>query len=68
MKKQQCPVCRGKGELQLPKIKLNYYKIEIDPQKVAIELNKLGYSMREIAQIMGFNSPGSVKHLLDKST
>jgi hypothetical protein len=65
MKKQQCPICRGKGQLEIPKAKQGYLKIELDAKKIAMELRKLEYSLREIAHIMGYNGPQSVKHLIE---
>ncbi len=53
-----CPVCKGKGELINPK------HIKIDMKKVTRLLKNNGYSIRQIAIILGYKSHGSVQNLL----
>ncbi len=54
----KCPACKGKGELINPK------HIKIDLKKVVRILKDNGYSIRQIALILGYKSHGSVQNLL----
>ena len=66
MKKIKCPICNGKGVINSPD-KLNpFFKIEIDAQYVAKSLRAEKYSYREIARLMGYNNPQSIKYLIEK--
>ena len=66
MKKQKdkCPVCKGTGEIHGPNESIR------DRQKrrseIANKLRDTGYSIREIAALMGYKSPNSVFILLEK--
>jgi hypothetical protein len=36
--------------------------------KIAVSLKKKGHTIREIAKILGYKHPGSISHLLNKTT
>lgn len=61
----QCPICKGKGKIIAP-YQFPYLRIEIDSSKIAEELRKSGYSLREIGKLLGYKNPESVKWLLRK--
>lgn len=62
-----CPACKGTGKLPPPK-----EKVKQDPDgrmaHAASALKEKGYTVREIAAILGYKNPGSISHLLGKST
>jgi len=62
----KCPICKGSGELKTPNCKNPAIKIELNPKYIATQLRKKGYSFREIAKLMGFKNPQSVKFLIEK--
>jgi hypothetical protein len=76
MKKIKCPVCLGKekdclachgtGKVNPPKPK--NYKRDVDGQNKATAhiLSDYGYTLREIAEMLGYKHPQSIKNLLDK--
>ena len=54
-----CPTCKGKGILNVAK------GPKVQSRRTAVlELNKQGYSIREIAKIMRFKSHHSVQWIL----
>ena len=63
--KHKCPACKGTGELDvLPRhIEDNQFGMK---QLVAETLTEKGYSLRQIAKILGYKSPRSVQYLLEK--
>ena len=65
MSKITCPVCGGNGQLEAPK-----GKTKQDPDgrfaHAAKALKAEGYTVREIARLLGYKHPGSVSHLLSK--
>jgi len=67
IEKIDCPICRGTGTLEKPKCLRKIYKIEIDPVFIAQSLLDKEFSYREIARIMGYNNPQSIKHILGLS-
>jgi len=61
-KKDVCPVCQGTGKFELPaKMKIDSGGIK---KKLAIELRKKGYSIRQIQVCLGYKSPRSIQLLL----
>lgn len=75
-KKIKCPVCLGKdrncvacggtGKIQPPKPK-NYKKDEGGKfSEAAKRLSDCGYTLREIAEILGYKHPQSIQSLLSK--
>jgi len=63
----KCPICKGKGILDIPK-KLNpYFKIQVDARYVAKTLRAEKYSYREVARLMGYNNPQSIKSLIEST-
>ena len=59
----ECPCCNGTGIIgDAPLVLQREKQIEI-----AKKLAEKGFSLREIAKIMGYKSQGSIKHLLDNS-
>jgi len=65
MKQVKCPICNGKGLLPTPNKLNKAFKIELDAQFIAKSLKAEKYSLREIARLMGYNNPQSIKHLLE---
>jgi|GEM_PF-3081267 len=69
MKKKElkCPICKGKGTIDIPN-KLNpYFNIQVDAKYIAKSLRAEKYSYREIARIMGYNNPQSIKNLIEST-
>lgn len=64
----KCPICNGKGELHLFFGRKSFFEATPKRVKIAKILNKKGFSLRQIAKLMGYNprSPQSIKHLLTK--
>ncbi len=60
----KCPVCKGKGHLPEPR------KVERDRTKERYEMAKVlranGYSIRQIADFLGYKSPRSVVVALEQ--
>lgn len=56
----KCPICKGKGELPLPRHALQRH----EKRAMAKTLVKNGYSLRQIMRFVGFHSPQSVRQLL----
>lgn len=68
MKKKQmeCPICRGKGSIEIPASKNPNIRIILNVEYIAKQLRKEDYSYREIARLMGYNNPQSIKNIVDK--
>lgn len=65
-KRSDCIACNGSGTLYAPK-QSNYKKDEDGRNKAAAHiLRDYGYTLREIAEILGYHHPQSIKNLLDK--
>lgn len=64
-KKVKCPCCNGTGELDPPQVK--HMLTEDKALVTAKALRDIGYTIRGIADILGYRHPGSVSHLLKKS-
>jgi len=62
--KIKCPVCKGVGEVSPPSDKIK--ERQRRRSDVANKLRNEGYSIREIAALMGYKSPNSVFILIDK--
>lgn len=62
--KVKCSVCNGTGELSPPNNTIK--ERQARRAGIANKLRKEGYSIREIAALMGYSSPNSVFVLLDK--
>lgn len=63
---EYCVACKGSGKIKPPKPK-NYIKDnEGQMKKAAHALRKTGYTLREIATILGYKNPQSIAHLLNK--
>ena len=62
--KLKCPVCKGSGEVPPPSEKIK--ERQRRRAEVANKLRDKGYSIREIAALMGYKSPNSVFILLEK--
>jgi hypothetical protein len=77
MKKIKCPVCKGKddncvackgkGELTQPKPNNHIKDTDGKLLNAATKLRKRGYTLREIAGILGYKHPQSVQSLLNKN-
>lgn len=63
MKKVQCPICHGKGEIDKATMRGKF----LDKKESVCKLLKAeGYSVREIMNLLGFKSPRAVQYYLDK--
>lgn len=62
-----CPVCKGDGHFKPPK-KGTGKQVDIDGRfsYAAKALRNDGYTIRQIAKILGFKNPGSISNLLNK--
>lgn len=61
--KVKCPICKGTGHIDPPKFG-NRKQYSAQLSSIAKQLRKDGYSIRKIAEMMGFDHPGSISHLL----
>lgn len=59
-----CPVCKGSGKYELPS-KMQIDSMEIK-KKLAKELQKKGYSIRQIQVALGYKSPRSIQIFLKR--
>lgn len=61
-----CVACNGSGVVELPKKKLS--KIDKDGRfkEAAHKLRDAGYTLREIAAMLGYKGAQSIAHLLNK--
>lgn len=66
-KDKKCPICKGSGAIKLPNSLNPSFKIELDAQYIAKTLRAEKYSYREIARLMGYKNPQSIKHLIEKT-
>jgi hypothetical protein len=63
---KNCAACKGTGKLNPPKPK-NYKKDQDGEMKSAATiLRDYGYTLREIAEILGYHHPQSIQNLLNK--
>jgi AraC-like DNA-binding protein len=64
--KIDCPVCNGTGRIDKP---AHLIKLDLDGKVAAAaqSLRKEGYTIREIAKVLGYKHPGSISHLLSKN-
>ena len=60
----KCPVCKGKGELPEPRSTQRDKTAE--RQRMVRILRDAGYSIRQIAALIGYKSPRSVALALEK--
>lgn len=66
MNKIKCPACNGCGFIKPVKPK-NRIKDEGGKMSTSAKrLSKKGYTLREIADMLGYKHPQSIQHLLDK--
>lgn len=61
--KKKCPLCDGCGEIEV-EVTVKLSRVEI--RKAATRMRKDGYTIREIAKVLGKKHPGSISHLLSK--
>lgn len=63
-----CVVCKGVGEIKSPALKTrnNKYDKDGEMKKAAEKLRTKKYTLREIAEILGYNHPQSIANLLNK--
>jgi hypothetical protein len=66
--KHRCLACKGTGWINPPKPNHAVYDKDGERKKAAEALRHYGYPLREIAEILGYKHPQSIKSLLDKST
>jgi hypothetical protein len=66
LKKFPCPACNGSGELKPPKPKKGKSDADGKLSHAAKALRDAGYTIREIANILCYDHPGSISHLLSK--
>lgn len=69
MKKEtkiKCPICKGVGKIEMPASKNPNLTIILNAEYIAKQLRNKGFSFREIAKLMGYNNPQSIKHLTEK--
>lgn len=64
--KYRCLACKGEGLLMPPKPNNKIYDTDGERKKAAQVLRDYGYTLREIAAIMGYNHPQSIQSLLNK--
>lgn len=60
-----CPVCHGTGKID-PPVKTTKKDKDDSLPAAAMALREAGYTIREIATLLGFKHPGSISYLLDK--
>jgi len=63
-KNSDCPICKGTGKIEDP------HRMQLDSMEVkrtiAIDLQKKGYSLRQIQSALGYKSVRSVHYLIHK--
>jgi predicted DNA-binding ArsR family transcriptional regulator len=63
-KNTDCPICNGTGKIESP------YKMKLDgaevKRQIAVDLQKKGYSLRQIQHALGYKSVRSVHYLVHK--
>lgn len=65
---QRCPACHGKGKLNQPKTNNAIYDRDGENKKAAQALRDYGYTLREIAEMLGYKHPQSIANLLNKKS
>lgn len=66
-RKSDCVACNGTGKINPPKPK-NYKKDTDGAMKSAATIMRdYGYTLREIAETLGYKNPQSIQWLLEKS-
>ena len=63
---QDCAACKGLGKLTPPKPKNGKRDTDGLMKSAATILRDYGYTLREIAEILGYNHPQSIQSLLNK--
>jgi hypothetical protein len=66
--KQYCLACKGEGKINPPKPNHAIRDINGERKKAAETLRNYGYTLREIASILGYNHPQSIQSLLNKKS
>jgi hypothetical protein len=66
--KHRCNACKGEGLLKPPKPNNSIYDTDGENKKTAHILKDYGYTLREIAAILGYNHPQSIANLLNKKS
>jgi hypothetical protein len=66
--KNRCKACKGEGLLNPPKPNKAIYDTDGENQATAQVLRDYGYTLREIASILGYKHPQSIQHLLNKQS
>jgi hypothetical protein len=64
--KYRCLACKGEGLLNPPKPSHAIYDTDGERKNAAEALRNYGYTLREIAGILGYNHPQSIQSLLNK--
>jgi DNA-binding transcriptional MerR regulator len=64
--KHRCLACNGEGLLNPPKPSNRIYDTDGERQSTAKVLRDYGYTLREIAAILGYKHPQSIQSLLNK--
>lgn len=64
--RHRCLACKGEGWLKPPKPNNAIYDKDGERKKAAQALRDYGYTLREIASILGYNHPQSIANLLNK--
>lgn len=59
----KCPICKGTGKIEEP---INYEEKAKLNAKIAKDLIKAGYSFRQAMRIMGYKSPSTIQHFVNK--
>lgn len=59
--KKKCPLCNGCG-----KIEVQVKTAPVELEKAAKNMRKEGFTIRQIAKVLGYKHPGSISHLLSK--
>lgn len=67
-KKEGCPACKGEGKLIPPNPKNGKRDVGGRMKDAATALRDYGYTLREIAEILGYNHPQSIQNLLNKQS
>ena len=65
-KNKLCVACKGKGKLKPPKPNHSIRDTDGKNKEAATKLRKAGYTLREIAEILGYKHPQSIQSLLNK--
>lgn len=58
-----CPICKGKKTIEDP---IDYKENAKLMAKIAKDLIKLGFSYRQTMEIMGYKSPATIQHFVNK--